>query len=183
MTAEEWRPVVGYEGVYEVSNVGRVRRIGKAHGARVGMVLKTRLNWGGYPSVRLRVDDKSFNASVHVLVCQAFVGPSPGGGYEVNHIDSDRTNPVATNLEWVTRSGNITHARAAGRVNDRRGEQKPGHKLTWAAVREIRSSTESAVALGRKYGVHNSTISDIRRGEKWREESTPLVDAAVEGLP
>ena len=166
MLEKEWRSVVGFEGVYEVTAEGRVRRIKSAQGATVGAELHPRIDAHGYPVVRLTVGCKSRGHLVHRLVAFAFLGPPPSDRHEVNHKDRNRSNPHVSNLEWVTRSENNLHAYANGAVA-LRGEQKP-HKLTESDVREILASSETHRALGARYGVHHRTIGDIKRGRKWR---------------
>ncbi len=173
---ERWLPAVGYEGVYEVSDLGRVRRIGAARGATPGRVLKATVNRSGYLVVRLTVGARSVKAFVHRLVAMAHIGPPPSATHEVNHKDRDRLNPRATNLEWVTRSENIRHAITLG-VTTYRGEDNVGHKLTWDDVVAIRSSSAGARELGRRYGVHHKTICDIRAGRKWRRR--PEIEATL----
>lgn len=90
--AEEWRPVAGFEGLYQVSNQARVQRVGKAAvkgqgqggGARIGRILKQHTINGGYGVVQLWRDGSPKTCLVHVLVAAAFLGPAPAG-HEVNH--------------------------------------------------------------------------------------------------
>src|SRR3972149_1183846 len=98
LPSEEWRPVVGWEGWYEVSNLGRVRRIKEAAGTRRGHILRWAV--GGkppYPRVFLCREGKVLTKRVHRLVAEAFLGPCPEG-QEVNHKDGDKANPRASNL-------------------------------------------------------------------------------------
>lgn len=111
---EIWKPVVGYEGFYEISNQGRVRRIAGGHGAKPGLVLKPQVGSHGYPTVVLQKLGCATTVLVHRLVAISFLG-NPGDGREVNHKDSNRQNPTLENLEWVTRKGNILHAIQKGR--------------------------------------------------------------------
>lgn len=120
--SEIWRPVAGYECLYEVSSLGRVRsldrfRVGD-HGAptRVrGRVLSQRLGNSGYPTVWLSRDAKARAFSVHRLVAIAFLGVDTTRP-EVNHRDGDKTNNALSNLEWVSRGENVAHAyRTVGR--------------------------------------------------------------------
>lgn len=120
-TFEGWRPVVDFEGLYEVSDAGRVRRTGKAArhgkgrggGARLGHVLAPLKNRQGYRAVQLWRGGEGAMRLVHVLVATAFLGPPPDR-QEVNHRDGDKTNNALANLEYVTRSENARHAYRTG---------------------------------------------------------------------
>jgi hypothetical protein len=94
---------------YEVSDQGRVRRVTAARGTVVGKVLKQGVIKSGYPIVVLRVDDKSYTRKVSRLVARAFI-PNPLNLPEVNHIDTNKLNSLASNLEWRTGLGNKQHA-------------------------------------------------------------------------
>jgi hypothetical protein len=111
-TSEQWRPVVGYEGLYEVSDHGRVRSLDRhfdrrGHPVRVwGRVM--RLSWsnrGGYPTVGLCRDGKQRTWNVHRLVMEAFVGPMPAG-MEIRHIDGNPANACLVNLQYGSSSDN-----------------------------------------------------------------------------
>jgi hypothetical protein len=99
---EEWRPVPEWEDLYEVSNLGRVRRFGRP-------ALKTQNDRAGYQVVDLVDNGRRKNAKVHRLVALAFIPPVPDHN-EVNHIDGDKANNVVSNLEWSNRSKNLKHA-------------------------------------------------------------------------
>jgi len=105
---EEWRDIKGYEGLYQVSNLGRVRslRFKKVR------ILKP---WGshGYKHIELCVNNSRFVTGVHRLVAEAFI-PNPLNLPEVNHKDRNRSNNVLDNLEWVNRSQDVAHAYANG---------------------------------------------------------------------
>lgn len=122
---EKWADIPGLEGRYMVSNMGRIRSVGRFvrtmkrngdFGERFTKekVLSQQLR-SGYPQVTfLDADGNRLSLLVHRLVAKAFV-PNPLGLPEVNHIDANTQNPVAENLEWVDKSGNISHAYAIGR--------------------------------------------------------------------
>ena len=104
---EIWKDVEDYEGMYQVSNLGRVK--GLARKSSIGRNLqermrKTPINSNGYPSVVLCKDGKEKIITVHQLVAIAFLGHTPNGykGLYVNHIDFNRTNNNVSNLEIVT---------------------------------------------------------------------------------
>lgn len=107
---EVWKDIVGYEGKYQVSNMGRVKSLVDRWGRKREMILKLSVNnKNGYVQVNLHKDSKQKTYRVHKLVALAFVD-----GYEeglvVNHIDEDKTNNCAWNLEWVTYKENSIHS-------------------------------------------------------------------------
>ena len=104
---EIWKDVVGYEGYYQVSNLGRVRSLDRiaSNGRKIkGKILSTKVNTPPYyPRVSLSVNGKMKLAQVHRLVAQAFVyNPDPEHKTQVGHKDESRTNNRADNLKWVT---------------------------------------------------------------------------------
>lgn len=113
---EEWRPVVGYEGLYEVSNLGCVRSLDRYVDYkgivrfRKGKILKQSLTTTGYKKVTLcDKNHKRKHAKVHRLVAMAFI-PKPKNKNLINHKDGNPLNNRMENLEWCTYSENITHA-------------------------------------------------------------------------
>lgn len=101
---EIFRPIEGYEGLYEVSNLGKVRSIGY----RKERILKPVIDIGGYSTVHLVKEGKLKWFKVHRLVAQAFI-PNTEGLPQINHIDEDKTNNRVDNLEWCTGSYNIRY--------------------------------------------------------------------------
>ena len=109
MNSEEiWKPVPGYEGLYEVSNLGRVRSVnryvkskGESYWLRKGKMLSPAKDKNGYLKVNLSCNGKNNIIRVHRLVAQAFL-PNPDNLLEVNHKDEDKTNNRVENLEWCT---------------------------------------------------------------------------------
>ena len=104
---EIWKDVVGYEGYYQVSDLGRVRSLDRitSNGRKIkGKILSTKVNTPPYyPRVSLSVNGKMKLVQVHRLVAQAFVyNPDPEHKTQVGHKDESRTNNRADNLEWVT---------------------------------------------------------------------------------
>lgn len=140
MSDIEWRPVVGYESTYEVSNTGVVRSLDRRDGRGAwirGRVLKTCPNFGGYPHVKLALNGTARGAAVHVLVAAAFLGPRPDG-LQVHHRDGDRTNPNIDNLEYGTTAKNAldsvrhgTHANAAKTHCPKGHEYTPENTVRW----------------------------------------------------
>ena len=118
---ETWKDIIGYEGVYQVSNFGRVKSLDRdeyvssfSHGRiREGRVLTQIKSRGGYMLVHLSKDGVAKTASVHRLVAKAFI-PNPMKKTTVNHIDGNKANNISDNLEWATMSENISHAFKTG---------------------------------------------------------------------
>ena len=130
---ETWRPVVGYEGLYEVSDFGEVRSLDRWRGNGKGYFQETRVKKpvkqaNGYLYVGLYKDGKPKMYRVHRLVAQAFI-ENPYNLPEVNHIDEDKTNNVVSNLEWCDRKYNINH----GTGHQRSAEAQRGVKRSYVA--------------------------------------------------
>lgn len=175
---EEWRAVVGFEGLYEVSNLGRVRSLdriaplaGRATGKgftflRKGVVLRAAINKkrGGYRQVNLQRDGKQHQCRVCVLVAAAFIGPRPQG-QETRHLNGNAQDDRASNIAYGTHKENAADRRLHG--THLQGEAVPHARLTEAAVRDILTSKESRHVLAAKYGVHHGHIYNIRYGSRW----------------
>lgn len=109
---EQWKDVVGFEGLYSVSNQGRVRREKSGKGLRhAGLILQMSNDAYGYHLVSLYDWGlKPQSVKVHRVVTAAFIGPCPKG-YHVNHIDGNKQNNAVSNLEYCTPAQNVRHAR------------------------------------------------------------------------
>ena len=172
---EEWKDIKGFEGAYMISNHGRVLSLPR-HGSRTTepVLRSISLTKDGYPKVRLLYRGKDKTVRVHRLVAEAFID-NPCGKETVNHIDGNKENNRADNLEWADRHEQMIHAYKKGLKSAMKGADNPYSKLTPEQVEAIRSeyvpqSTEhGTVALGRKYGVHNATIGNIVRGKRYAD--------------
>lgn len=105
--AERWLPAVDWEGLYEVSDLGRVRSLTRCPpaGTRRGRLMKTNVDPAGYWQLGFRRDGKNRTQKVHQLVAAAFLGPRPGG-MEVRHLDGNPLNNRLDNLAYGTPSEN-----------------------------------------------------------------------------
>lgn len=166
---EEWRDIQGYEGLYQVSNNGRVRSL--ARNSTKGKILCQAVK-RGYSHVCLSKDNKKKHFAVHRLVALAFI-PNPSKKPEVNHIDGNRSNNNIANLEWVTRAENELHAyRTLGKAPNRPWEGKPrpcARKFTEEQVRAIRNDNRPCTDIGREYGVSKTAIRDIKTRKNYKE--------------
>jgi hypothetical protein len=169
---EQWRDIEGYEGIYQVSSLGRVRRIRKRYDTidptpEIARVLKPKVAGKGYQTACLCWHGKHDYRYLHRLVAHAFI-PNPDGLREVNHKSGDKTDNQVENLEWVTPSQNHRHAATYGLAY--RGEANGAAKLTAPQVREARRLSKTGItrkALAQKYGVCYGTMSDAIAGRTW----------------
>lgn len=166
---EEWRPITGFDGGYEVSNLGRVRSLPRrsANGrALKGKIFQDQDN-RGYRQVCFRIAGKSRCALVHRMVAQAFI-PNPDNLPVINHKNGIKTDNQVKNLEWCTHQENIDHAKELGLQRYHQGEAHGMARLTSSEVREILDwqSTEKAAVV--KFAISRSQYYRIRRGEAWK---------------
>lgn len=113
---ENWKPVVGYEGLYEVSNLGRVKSLPRK-GTKGGIVSVNYSNSKHYAHIPLTKDSVLKTTSLHRVVAQAWI-PNPQNKPQVNHIDGNKKNNCVNNLEWVTNLENMHHAIEHGLQKD-----------------------------------------------------------------
>lgn len=167
---EQWRPVVGYEGVYAVSDHGRVMRLAGSERVKENRIVKQGNNGRGYMFVRLWAGNKQEHRYVHRLVMQSFVSECPKG-ITVNHIDGNKANNHLNNLEYATHSENIQHAYDHGLNYGVRGEMHSMAKLTQAQADEIRRLYAlggiSQRALAEQFKISASVIGGIIHGVRW----------------
>lgn len=168
VSKEIWRPVVGFEGLYEVSDAGNVRSVDRIVTSKNGMKKSLRgqlLKQGLYNSkstyrgVTLSKGGKQFKKSVHRLVAEAFI-QNPDGMPEINHKDEDKANNTVENLEWCDRQYNNTYGTARFRIAATQGKpviQKKNGKIVNAYP------TQGVAAMFT--GASQSGISACCRGE------------------
>ena len=111
MIEEIWRPIEGYEGLYEISSYGRVKsvdRYDRRNQFRKGKLLKNKDNGNGYLICSLSKNGIVKNKYIHRLVAEAFIERA-NGLYEVNHKDENKKNNSVDNLEWCDRKYNNTY--------------------------------------------------------------------------
>jgi len=176
---EEWRDVIGYDGLYQVSNIGSIKSVQRFY-CRGGKfmipvkecVRKLTLEKHGYLRVGLSIDGKMSNFMAHVLVAEAFIGPKPSDKHEVNHINGVKTDNRPENLEWVTRSENLFHAYRIGikKQEGLRGEKNSMSKLTKKEVLEIRgmAGAHSNKSIAKKFSLSFQHVGDIVNRKRWK---------------
>lgn len=161
---EIWKDIEGYEGWYQVSNLGRVYST-----FRGGRVLKEGQNPSGYKHVGLRRNGDVKYMDVHRLVALAFLNNKDLSVYsEVNHKDGDKGNNVVNNLEWATPEQNRSHAKENGLYLY--GEKNPRSKIASVDVQKIKelysSGEYTQKVLGVMFNCCQAHISDIVLGLK-----------------
>ena len=176
---EVWKEIQGHREVYQISNLGNVRtkaRQCKDHISEPHEKKKF-INSNGYYRVGLNLDGKNKMHLLHRLVAQLFI-PNPENKPYVNHIDGNKLNCRADNLEWCTRSENEIHAWRIGlktvSPNHPAGEKHGMHKLSADDVAYIRSchvpydATYGSIPLAKKFNVRPQTITDIAHYRTWK---------------
>lgn len=176
---EIWKPVGGYEGLYEVSNLGRVRSLSRkvivhhadstTHIKTLSMrLLKPCLDIGGYRRVSLWKNSQWEKPRISWLVLEAFKGTRPKG-MDSCHNDGSRTNDCIANLRWDTRRGNFKDKILHG--THHRGERCPTAKLKESQVRQIMKLMNSKKyyqrEIAERFNVTRETISAIVCGKRW----------------
>lgn len=174
---EEWRDIVGYEGFYKISNLGRIKSLPGILTTKNG-VIKPRYNKiknqtiksNGYLSVMLSIDRINYRFHVHRLVALAFI-PNPENKPEVNHKKPIKTNNIINNLEWNTKLENVRHS-VLNNLNHR-GETSPNAKLTKEKVIALRrlyrmNPNFNKMYIAKKLGVEDTTIHKIIRNQRWK---------------
>lgn len=168
---EEWRAVPRWDGLYEVSDLGRVRSVERTR-ARVvrgrhqtvtypSKLLKTPLRQG-YPVVHLSDSGRTECVYVHRAVCEAFNGPS--AGMHAAHNDGSRTNNQASNLRWATPKENSGDKVQHGTVFSR--DKQPQAKLTSAALNEVLRQMDDGATnqdLALEHGITGTYAAQLRR--------------------
>jgi hypothetical protein len=171
MAHEEWRDVVGYEGYYQVSNLGRVRSLDRILVSRdgrrkryKGKVLKPRLSNRGYVEVSLpRKSGGNSRHRVHRLVAEAFLEPDPTRP-QVDHINAIRTDNRVENLRWTTPSENLQYARDSGHLNDKERIAASIKVMARPLQRSDGVVFPSIASAARALGVHPQSIGHVLKG-------------------
>jgi hypothetical protein len=172
---ENWRMIIGYEGLYEVSDEGSVRRVAGPDSRgrnRQQRVLRPAVDPHGYLCVALSKNAQMHTFRVHRLVAVAFLGPRPDG-LEVNHKNGDKRHNAASNLEYITNEANQQHAVTNGLKAS--GERNGAARLSRAdidAIRRLRNDGASRAEVARRFGIsHLDYVTRITSGKVWQSAS------------
>jgi hypothetical protein len=177
---EIWKDIDGFIGIYQVSNLGRIKSLARhvymkrnnCNKLLKEKMLKTKTNKNDYISVVLCKDGKQSSHLVHRLVAGAFI-PNPEGKKVVNHKNGKKSDNNVKNLEWTSPKGNSHHAWDTGLNDSCLGINHCNGKLSNEEVRYIRRMYVphdvefGGIPLARKFGVHPTTINGIVNN-RWR---------------
>jgi hypothetical protein len=172
---EEWRDIKGYEGHYQVSNIGRIKSIARIVESRKGVFLnkKERIlipfkNQDGYLKYKLSKNGVEKSFASHRLVAAEFID-NPFYKPQVNHINGIKDDNWVGNLEWVTSSENVVHSLKNNLKIPQKGSEHGMSKLTEIQVLEIRriGRTKTLKEIAKIYNVDSTLISLILLNKIW----------------
>lgn len=196
-----WKDVVGFEGLYQVSNDGQIKSLsrpvscphcGESLGKQsVEKIMSPSVKRNGYAQVILTKDRVKNYCLVHRLVAMAFLDQpdAPYEALEVNHKDFNKLHNASSNLEWKTRNENVRHAVVGGRchakTNPNRSpfnNSKKSHVLDGDKVRAIRALLADGTKqrlIAELFGVSEATISQIKTNQQWVDFEQEESDVAA----
>jgi hypothetical protein len=161
---EKWKDVEGWDGIYSVSDTGKIRN------NKTGKLRKFRKEKLGYLSVDLWNRGFMKRLKIHRLVALAFI-PNMDSKPQVNHKDGNKENNSVENLEWNTAQENSQHAYQTGLSQAITGEKHGRSKLTELEAMFIKSSTEPNKVLADEFGVSSRLVRKIKNNELWKNIS------------
>ena len=164
---EIWKPVVGYEGLYECSNMGRVKSVDRyvshiyegEYQFIKGRIRKTKLNNGGYEMLSLFRDGKEKTCLVHRIIAEAFLS-NPYNLPEVNHKDECKTNNFVENLEWCDREYNLYY----GTRRQRQAEKEMVPVIQYTKDGMLIKKWDSMQSVMDDLGINRGNISNCCSG-------------------
>jgi hypothetical protein len=157
---EIWKDIVGYEGLYQVSNLGNVKSC-NFHREKREKLLNPDVDKLGYKRVRLYHNSKSKKFQIHRLVALMFI-PNPENKPFINHIDCNPSNNRVDNLEWVTPKENIQYASDLGRLKGSRHTPIIATNLSTSKETYFSSQCEAA----RQLNLNSSHINQVLKGNR-----------------
>jgi len=162
---EIWTDIPRYQGYYQASSLGRIRRCkAGGKGSVFGKILSPGQQVNGYLIVVLSVGGKTKTERVHRLVAEAFHGVVEG--MEVRHLDGNMHNNVPENLAWGTRQENMADARRHGTLSC--GVRHPGSRLTDESVVVILNDYRKHKEIASEFGVSRQLIGKIKSASTWK---------------
>ena len=165
---EQWKDVVGYEGLYQVSSIGRIKALKKTDRrgyTRQERMMNPVISACGRPVVHICKDGKRKTVFVHRLIAEAFI-PNPEGKAEVNHINGIKDDNRVENLEWVTRSENMLHAEKTGLHSMEKASEAHRKKVCQIADRVVIRVYDSVAEAEASTGIYHGNISLAANGKR-----------------
>lgn len=151
---EIWKDVKDYEGLYQVSNYGNVKRI------KDNYIFKQNKNSRGYRIITFTKNKKEKSVSVHRIVAETFIS-NPNNLSQINHIDGDKMNNKVDNLEWCTQSENMKHAYKTG-LEIKKGKKVKQYDLEGNYIKTWNKMNEAEKEMNITHG----KISQVCRGKQ-----------------
>lgn len=176
---EIWKDIQGYEGLYKVSSLGRVKSSDRVVTCKGGIkrlykgkILSIIMNKSGYFTVFLYKDNSAKQRYTHQLVAQAFI-PNPNNLLEVNHIDEDKSNNRVSNLEWCTREYNCNYGTRNERKAKAQGKPVIMYDMNGNKLKEFDSMHDAERFLDKPHAHSNISMCCSGRyksayGYKWK---------------
>lgn len=172
MKKEVWIDILGYENIYKISNLGRVkslsRKLNTFRGYRITneRIMKPRKDKEGYLLVNLRLENVMTTFKIHRLVAIAFI-PNPNNKPEVNHNDGDKTNNEYTNLIWSTSKENCHHKLQHIKSTHKRFKLKANDVIF---IRDfyIKNTNVSKQNLANLFNIKKSTLDNLLKNRIWK---------------
>lgn len=163
---EIWKPVVGFENLYKVSNLGNVKSIYRYKKQLIPFKQKN-----GYLSVTIYKDGKKYFKLIHRLVAMAFI-PNPLEKEQVNHIDEVKTNNQVENLEWMTSKENMNYGTARARSSKAQGKSVIQMTMDGEILNKFDTENETAITTGANRYKISAVINGHRKstgGFRWKK--------------
>jgi hypothetical protein len=170
MGNEEWKEVEGYEGIYLISNKGRVKSMYNHKSHKPDALINGWKDAKGYQRVNLFKNKTRHDNKIHRLVAIAFL-PNPYNKPEVNHKDGNKQNNHLSNLEWSTTKENVEHSFKIGLNSGRKGALNNKAKLKEGDIKSIRDLYAKGLGykeLAISFNIHKSTMNKIVNNQLWK---------------
>jgi len=166
---EVWKDIIGFEGLYQFSNLYRIKSLPKEGSHKE--YLQSCIDKQGYPRITLRKNGISHVRKIHRLVLEYYIGLCPEG-MQCRHLNDKKNDYRIENLRWGTASENQQDSIRNGThyVGDRRGTRTRNAKLTDEKILDIRKLRKQGLSfaeIARKFNVNGQTISNIEHGRTW----------------